>query len=187
MSRPLANACHDFTWFYLPWDQPAYWLGLFVELMKGNRRKDSKLENLASRARFLDHRSSQDIVTDLLCFIGRASQYLPALRTVELWDASDGFGCLFRCTIGSCRVTITWRCTDLRFNLEEKVVQQRAQWAPNHELKVQHIPLTMSMESNKRFKHSTILPALHLRQLSFDPICERKVVVAKTMKVRCPP
>lgn len=118
-------------------------------------------------------------MTACLCFIGDAVRHLAALRTVELWDAGDGFGCLFRCTKRRSRLTITRRCTDKRFTLEEKVIEQWAELAPNHQLKVQRIPLTKSVKLNKRFKLSTILPALHLRQLSSDPTCEDNTVKMK--------
>ena len=147
--------------------------------MEGDRRQDSKLENLAFRTRYLGHRSDQDAVTACLCFIGDEVRHLAALRTVELWDAGDGFGCLFRCTKGHSRLTITWRCSEERFTLEEKVIEKWAKLASNHQLKVRRIPLTKSVKLNKRFKLSTILPALHLRQLSSDPTCETETVKMK--------
>ncbi|KAF4947418.1 hypothetical protein FSARC_13966 [Fusarium sarcochroum] len=183
LSKLLANTCHRLTQFCLPHDRFTDRLWFFFELGRGGRREDSKLQHLVFRTRYLCHRAHQEGVTECLCFIGEAAKNLPNLRTLELWDAGDGFGCLFRCTLDYSGVTITWRCTDERFTLQERAVRQWAQLASNREFNVRRIPLTKTMEANKKFKLSTILPALHLRQLNFDPISEAHVVIAEKMKV----
>jgi hypothetical protein len=183
LSKLLANVCHNFTQFCLPRDMFTDRLSFFAELMQGDRRENSKLQDLAFRTRYLSHRSNQEAVTECLCFIGEAAKHLPALRTLELWDASDEFGCLFRCTQDYSRVVITWRCTDERFILEEKSTRQWAQLASNRRFMVGRIPLTKSMELKRKFKLSTILPALRLRRLNFDPIHEANIVVAEKIKL----
>lgn len=90
---------------------------------------------------------------------------------------------MFRCTLDYSRVVITWRCTDERFPLEEKAIQQWAQLASNRRVMVGRIPLTKSMESKRKFKLSTIIPALRLRRLNFDPVHEANIVVVEKIKL----
>lgn len=179
ISKLLANNCHDFTQICLPHDKLTTWHYFFIELVTNHRRKDSKLRDLALRTMYLGPASHQETVTWYLCFMGKILGDLPSLRTVELWNASSRFGCLFRCTIDDSRVTITWRCTHKGFNLEETVIDQWAKLAPNHQLDVQRIPLTKSTKSSKRFKPSAIRPALQLRELVFDPVYDADMVKMK--------
>ncbi|CEI65836.1 unnamed protein product [Fusarium venenatum] len=157
----LANVCHKFTQFCLPDDRFSSRLSFWDELTRVDGR-ESKLQSLAFRTRYLGHRSNQEAVTEFLCFISVVSKHLHALPTLELWDASDGFGCLFRCTLDDFRVTITWRCTDDRFTLQERVVQHWAHLASNRQLEVREVPLTISIEFNPMVKLSTMLLGLHL-------------------------
>ncbi|EYB30105.1 hypothetical protein FG05_05362 [Fusarium graminearum] len=119
----LAYTCHAFTQFCLPHDSNSWLLGVFAELIC-TRREDSKLQNLAFMTRYLGHGSKQKTVTGFLSLVTEAVWHLPALRTLELWNASDGFGCLFRCTLDHHRIIVKWRCIDERFTLEDEVIEK---------------------------------------------------------------
>ncbi|KAL3607214.1 hypothetical protein FPOAC2_02189 [Fusarium poae] len=182
LSTLLAHACHNFTQFCLPNDGVSSRLSFWDELMRVDGR-ESKLQSLAFKTRYLGHNSSQLAVTEFLIFISVTVKRLPALRTLELWSASDGFGCLFRCTLDDFRVKITWRCTDDRFTLQEEAVRYWAHMASNRPFEVIKVPLTKSIEFNPMFKLSTMLRGLQLRQLSFDPIYEAHTRLAEKMDV----
>ncbi|KAM0408088.1 hypothetical protein ACHAPZ_001569 [Fusarium culmorum] len=134
--------------------------------------------------RYLGHGSKQKTVTGFLSLVTEAVWHLPALRTLELWNASDGFGCLFRCTLDYHRIIVKWRCTDERFTLEDEVIKRWTELAKasGRSLMVRVISLSKNQELNRAFKFSNILPVLQLRWVNFDPIYEANIVVAQKMK-----
>ena len=170
----LGKACHRFTGF-----RPPHHMNVkkfFGHIIRHKKRQLSRLCLLCLRATTLNPwHSSQSQVTDLLILAAKAAKRLHQLRVLEIWDARDRSGHLFRFRQDECRATITLQST--HFILERRAIKAWEETLPTHRLlTIERIPFSEAGEDGSGFKATSMIRRLSLRKLAFDPIIEARLM-----------
>ncbi|KAH6987797.1 hypothetical protein BKA56DRAFT_713874 [Ilyonectria sp. MPI-CAGE-AT-0026] len=170
----LGVSCHRFAEFVPPYNINAN--RFLKRIVKHGRREGSKLQHLSIHSNALYPSANPHRVMESLALAGRAAQFLPRLRTLEIWNSDHKFGYLFRYTQDDFEAKITWRWAKTEFALVPSVIDEWVKVASTRALAVETFPFTEEdgNEDGLGFGNAAIIRHLALRRLAFDPISEAR-------------